>query len=81
MTWENKITEGDFNEYYSRIIASFYIAGGNPGKRPIFKKWLESLGVLSDKDIYDICNLAENGKLELQEHAKLFLENLKGETK
>lgn len=71
--FENKVYE---TIYYSRFVASWIKAGG--GKLDYrFKEWLKSLIIngkhIPDEIITEIYNYAENGKLELQEHAKMFL--------
>ncbi len=61
--------------YATRFIASWIKVGGTlnkPGDLTKFVKWLESLG-LSKEDIRSIKLLATEGKLELQENAKKFL--------
>lgn len=73
--WENKIYEGI---HYSRFIASWYNAGGNP-ERGDFVDWLQSL-VINGKNIpysviHEIANLMEDGKLELEQHVKQWLKN------
>ena len=75
--FENKI----INNYAhaSRFIASWIRAGGDlrTGKDlSNFHKWLLSIGVEKDDADY-IKFLAENGKLELQNNAKDFLNKLK----
>lgn len=75
--FENKIIK---DIHASRYIASWVNAGGTfdrkPGGRFDFRVWLESLG-LEDDEVRFIYNLAENGKLELQENAKKVLKSLK----
>lgn len=81
--WENKYL-ADYCIHYSRIIASWYEAGGdrilsfwkNPftGETNEFIRWLEQTGALSDEDIHNIMLLATNGKSEWVHNAKKFLE-------
>jgi len=74
--FENKIING---VHASRYIASWFRAGGNFGRwtkgRFDFRNWLESLGLAAD-DVNYIYNLADNGRLELQEHATQFMRAL-----
>lgn len=70
--FENKIYEGI---YYSQFVASWFKSGGI--KKAMFKEWLMSL-IINDKKIPDeiireIVNFADNGKLELEESAKKFV--------
>ena len=68
------------NIHISRYVASWAHVGGKFDKVGFswFKKWLESLVIdgekLSTIEIRRICNFAMNGKLELQEHAKRFMD-------
>ena len=87
--FENKLIKGI---HTSRYIASWYKVGGtmkkyvnktDPNKRRIeshFADWLRTLVIngehLTREEIDHICRLAENGKLELQESAKKFLDNM-----
>ena len=74
--FENKLINGYV--YATRFIASWLKVGDNlsSGKDiATFRRWLESIGELSKEDINDIINLATNGRLELQEHAKEFIKN------
>lgn len=71
--FENTMINGYI--YATRFIASWIRVGGTlnkPGDLTKFVKWLESLG-LKEEDIHRIKFLATNGKLELQENAKKFL--------
>jgi hypothetical protein len=71
--FENKAINGIFA---SRFIMSWIRSGGTfnrNGGYSIFSKWLKSLN-LSDEDVNYIVNLAENGKLELEESAKAFIQ-------
>lgn len=77
--FENKYIER-LDCHYSRIIASWYNAGGEiPTARwakTSFAKWLKSLG-FTDQEAYDIWNMATCGKLELEHSAEKFI-NLTG---
>lgn len=85
--FENRLIKGI---HVSRYIASWYNVGGtkvrylnktDPTKRRIesyFADWLRTLvindGHLTEDEVRYITHFAENGKLELQESAKEFLE-------
>jgi hypothetical protein len=81
--FENKQFEGI---YYSRFIASWYNVGGkrihshvDSDKMPNeFVRWLKQIHVndksMSDDVIYDIVNLATNGKLEIEVNAAHFMQ-------
>lgn len=75
--FENKVIDG--YTYATRFIMSWVRSGGKFDKRGEgygdFRKWLESLK-LDPEDIKDIMFLAENGKLELEVSAKIFMANL-----
>jgi len=75
--WENGVASDNYT-YYSRFIASWINAGGyelgGAKGRVHFRKWLESLGWLSELDIIRIAFLASNGKLELEDDAKRYIE-------
>lgn len=80
--YENKIV-GTGTLFYSRIIASWHNAGGViysgcknriTGENWRFVRWLESLGFLTEEQIREIRHMAEDGKLELEDSAKRFLE-------
>lgn len=58
--------------HYSRYIASWYNKGGEP-YRDQFKRWLKSLGHLTEDEISDITEMAFNGKMELETSVKAFL--------
>ena len=71
--WENGLTWHE--EYYSRYIASYRKMCDElkvPFYRRMFRQWLEEIG-LCKEEVNDICNMADNGKLEFEEHAKRFL--------
>ena len=80
--WENKFLE-NYGIHYSRIIASWYEAGGkriasywkNPftGEVNEFIRWLEQTKALTDDDIKNIFLQATNGKMEWVKNAKKFL--------
>ena len=75
MSWENKYI-ADLGINYSRIIASWYQAGGRLEtleQMKKFKQWLKETEVLSDEQIDEIYMQATNGKLEWIDHAKSFL--------
>lgn len=70
MGFENKLVG---TIYYSRFIASYVKIMSKYGqrfRRGDFKKWLEGIGELTDEEIIDICNMADNGKLELEQYAE-----------
>ena len=85
MNFNNGIFEGIF---YSRFIASWYNSGGkrikshvDSERRPnYFVRWLRTLTVngkqIPDNVIYDIVEIASNGKAELEWNVtKFFKEN------
>ena len=63
----------------SRYVASWINVGGTLDRRGrgLFRKWLKSLIIndrpLTEDEVQEIYNYAENGKLELEMNAKLFL--------
>ena len=65
--------------YYSRFIASYVKIASRYGKRfepwGDFKKWLEGIGELTEDEIREICEMADNGKLELEEYARSWFKN------
>lgn len=71
--FENKITHNEI--HYSRYIASWLKAGGKITRCGLFQKWLKEKEELTDEEIYEITDLALNGKLELQESAKYYMEH------
>ena len=78
--FENKSIRGI---YATRFIASWLKMGGMlcTGKDvDNFRSWLLSLGLTSD-EVWPIMYLATTGKMELEIHAKAFLENLNSEQK
>ena len=67
--------------HYSRYIASWYKAGGqfrHLTDTLNFKDWLRSMG-LSEDEVQTIANMAVCGKLELEESAKVFIEEMQEE--
>jgi len=68
--WENRLINNYI--FVSRFIASWYKGGGTYNK-PLFKKWLESLG-LKPEDIDIIVFQYDNGKLELEDSVEKFIE-------
>ena len=60
-------------EPYSRYISSWKIAGGYIYRGGLFEDWLREEQKLTEEEIRGILNLAEIGKLELQENAKRFI--------
>lgn len=70
--FENKVYEGI---HYSRFVASWLKSF--KAKEGLFKEWLKSLKIngkpIPDDVIKEIVDLGFNGKLELEEHIKLFL--------
>lgn len=58
---------------YSRYIASWRNAGGKDFGEG-FKDWLKSEG-LTPNERREVCLMAENGKFELEESARRFLED------
>lgn len=85
--FENKVYEGI---YYSRFIASWYNSKGGKidshvdcDERPNdFVRWLKQLTIngktMSEEEIYDILEMATNGKFELERDCKHFLKGDKG---
>lgn len=70
MYLENKVAG---TIYYSRFIASYVKIMSKHGqrfRRGDFKKWLEGIDGLTGEEIIDICNMADNGKLELEQYAE-----------
>ena len=74
MSFENKISE-THTIFYSQYIAA-WLKTGLPitfgyYENSLFYNWLKSTG-LTDKECHEICLLADNGKLELEESARRF---------
>lgn len=77
--FENEIVNGI---HISRIIASWHNVGGENGWK--FKLWLESL-VINDRhftpdEVKRITNFADNGKLELECNARVFIKETDWDT-
>lgn len=74
--FENKLIR---EIHATRYIASWLKAGGHFGRRKggrfDFRDWLESLRLTED-EVRHIYNLVDNGKLELQYSAWVFIEAL-----
>lgn len=77
---ENKIVRGI---HISRYVASWMKSGGTFTQSPLngrgaFRKWLGTFRIdgvcLTEDEKQQICNYADNGKLELETSAKMFLE-------
>ena len=73
MDFQNKEWNGI---YYSRIIASWVRVGGSLKDGGKFRKWMKSIGI-PEETVWDIYNLATNGKLELQTSALKFIRDNK----
>lgn len=72
MDWENKIINGIHATRY--IVSWVKFAGYNFGRiNGPFWKWLESVGVTDEDDLYLIYRLATNGKMELESSAMRFI--------
>ena len=75
--FENKLTHNGI--HYSRYIASWINADGDlhfNQYRSRFANWLRATQALTDKEVQEICELAENGKLELEISARNFIKNV-----
>lgn len=81
--FENKIVRGI---HMSRYVASWIKSGGTFDWNLLdgeveFKAWLGTLIIdgehLTEEEKQQICNYADNGKLELETSAKMFLEKRK----
>lgn len=68
--FENKKTHNGI--HYSRYIASWKKMGGKIYRGGLFEQWLKKEG-LTEEEISDILLLAENGKLELEYSARMFM--------
>ena len=75
--FENKLTHNEI--HYSRYIVSWKRSGGKIYRGGLFEKWLREKEHLTEDEIADILLMAENGKLELENSAKFFIENNKEE--
>lgn len=69
--FENKVTT--YGIHYTRYVASWMKSGGSIYRRGLFQKWLKECCKLTDREIYEITNLAMNGKLELEVSAEQYL--------
>lgn len=79
--FENNKTE-EHEIYYSRYIASWYLAGGhldNLTDTINFKEWLRSTGIEDEKVIWAISNMAVCGKVELVQSAREFINEMQEE--
>lgn len=75
--FENKITHNGI--HYSRYISSWINADGDlhfNQYRSLFANWLRATQALTNKEVSEICELAENGKLELEISARNFIKNI-----
>jgi len=74
--FENKLIKESVHA--TRFIMSWVREGGKLDRSGEgydgFRKWLKSLE-LSDEEIYDIMDIASNGKLELETLAKNFIKS------
>ena len=70
--FENMLTHNGIR--FSRYIASWKRMGGKIYGNGLFEKWLKEKEQLTDEEIRQICILATNGKLELQNSAMDFME-------
>jgi hypothetical protein len=75
--FENKFIES-CHTHYSRIIASWVKAGGtftHPWLFSEFAEWIRSLPVdITEEQIYEMYEMATNGKLEFEILARRYLE-------
>lgn len=69
--FENKLTHNGI--HYSRYISSWKQAGGKIYRGGLFERWLREIEHLTEEEISDILFMAENGKLELECSAKMFI--------
>ena len=74
--FENKLTHNGI--HYTRYIMSWIRSGGdlNLCKSSNFAKWLKESQQLTDEEIRDICEIATNGKMELEDSVKLWLKGM-----
>lgn len=75
-TFENSVVKGI---HKSRYVSSWVKEGGKING--LFRRWLATLRIdgeaLTDDEIREIYNYADNGKLELETRAHLFILNCK----
>lgn len=76
--FENKLTHNGIR--YSRYIASWKRMGGKIYRGGLFERWLREKEQLNEEEISDILHMAECGKLELENSAKMFMEDNNGTT-
>lgn len=78
--FENKKTEAE-QTYYNRYIASWTKVSTEHGRRVIFdtafRRWLKEHRCTED-EITEICQLANTGKLELEQDASVLFDTMKG---
>lgn len=75
--FENKRCNNGEGIHYSRIIASWVVANEQRGflfEGDYFKDWLRSLE-LPEEEVSDIYEMATNGRLECENHARKYLSN------
>lgn len=75
--FENKRCNNGEGIHYSRIIASWVVANGQRGflfEGDAFRDWLRSLE-LPEEEVQEIYEMATNGRLECENHARKYLSN------
>lgn len=74
--FENKMYEGI---RYSRFVASWNKVHNGKFKRFGFEDWLMQLTIngkcMDNQTAKEICEFADNGKMELEENARRFINN------
>lgn len=74
--FENKIWEGI---YYSRFVASWNKVHNGKFRRFEFEDWLMQLTIngkcMDNQTAKEICEFADNGKMELEDNARQFINN------
>lgn len=74
--FENKVYEGI---YYSRFVASWNKVHNGKFSRFEFEEWLMQLTIngkrMDIQTVKEICEFADNGKMELEYNAKQFMHN------
>lgn len=70
--FENKKTKSE-GVHYSRYIMSWIREGGSRTNRRAFECWLDSLGNLTEDEIYEIGEMFGNGRFELERSVAHFL--------